>query len=87
MWRYELMPGEEATTVAALHLRNQATGATEPLIAVGTSFNVGEDYPCTGRILLFRVEREEGEKGKKAAVGELPKWKAEMIYCRCGPII
>eukprot|EP00884_Botryococcus_braunii_P001193 jgi/Botrbrau1/11074/Bobra.0302s0016.1 len=77
VWRYDLQQEEEATAVGAVHLRKQGTGASQPLVAVGTSFGAGEDYPCTGRILLFEIKRGEKQDGQSEA-----PWAAEMVYQR-----
>lgn len=58
-----------ACVARALHLRSLkypcqglppdaqvAQGDTEPLVAVGTALAYGEDHPCTGRVLLYRVK-------------------------------
>lgn len=41
MWRHALLPGEHALSVAAVRLRDQSTGATVPLLAVGAMLPAG----------------------------------------------
>ena len=71
LWQYSLQPGEFALTVDAVYLRDATTGATMPLLAVGAGFAAGEDYPCSGRVLLFEVKKNDANK-----------FVAEMIYAR-----
>ena len=54
--------------------QNSLSQQPQSLLAVGTSQQYGEDYPCTGRLLLFavRTPEEEGED-----------WAAELILQRC----
>lgn len=42
VWRYALPPGEEPLTLAVLRLRDTVSGATHPLVAVGTCLPLGE---------------------------------------------
>ena len=51
-------------------------GQMEPLLAVGTSEVLGEDSPCTGRVLLFEVRRPEG------AGADSGEWQATRRYSR-----
>jgi cleavage and polyadenylation specificity factor subunit 1 len=68
-WSYALLPGEEATALANVRLRDTAKGATiaacpeEAFVAVGAACLFGEDYPAVGRLLLFQVGRGGGEEG------------------------
>ncbi|KAL4424540.1 hypothetical protein ABPG77_010120 [Micractinium sp. CCAP 211/92] len=73
VWRHELLPGEKALSVAAVRLRDQLSGATVPLLAVGAALPAGEDYPCGGRLLLFEVTRGEAGSGQ---------WDGRLIYTR-----
>lgn len=41
LWRQQLLSGEEGLCCAALHLRNGASGDTQPLLAVGTAMLAG----------------------------------------------
>lgn len=60
VWRHSLDPGEEAVSVSAQRLHNTAAAAaSESHITVGTCLNLGEDYPCTGRVLVFKVVASE----------------------------
>lgn len=76
-WSYQLLPGERGVCVQALHLRDQTSEATIPLIAVGTAFSAGEDYPCSGRVILIEVTKDD----KNA-------WAGRMVFARefKGPI-
>lgn len=42
MWRHALPPGEEPLALAVLRLRDTMSGATEPMVAVGTCLPLGE---------------------------------------------
>ena len=57
LWTHQLLPGERSLCVTAVHLKDQTSGATIPMLAVGTSFAAGEDYPCSGRVILVEVGR------------------------------
>lgn len=72
--RHMLDPGEEPCSVTAERLRNTTTGAFEPYITVGTCLNMGEDYPCSGRVLLFRVARVDDPSNP---------WQATIVHARC----
>ncbi|CAL8463354.1 g2888 [Coccomyxa elongata] len=74
--RYMLDPGEEPCSVAAERLHNAATGALEPYVIVGTALNYGEDYPCSGRVLLFRVSRSHSTGTSTAE----PPWEATLLH-------
>lgn len=41
MFRAPLDPGEVGACVAGVHLKNTVTGATHPLLAVGTALTAG----------------------------------------------
>ena len=41
VWRHQLLPGEHALSVAAVRLKDQSTGATVPLLAVGAALPAG----------------------------------------------
>ena len=92
VWRHSLDPGEEACSVSTQRLRNAATGALESFVTVGTALNLGEDYPCTGRVLLFRVARAEqggatpAQDGAAAADGQDDAgWQGELVAIRLLP--
>lgn len=76
-WSYQLLPGERGICVQALHLRDHTSEATIPLIAVGTAFSAGEDYPCSGRVVLIEVTKDD-QNG----------WAGRMVFARefKGPI-
>jgi cleavage and polyadenylation specificity factor subunit 1 len=85
LWQYALLPGEIALSLDTVHLRDSTTGSTFPLLALGVGFNAGEDYPCSGRVLLFEVQRRsntssttQDNNAKKLGSG----WAAELIYAR-----
>lgn len=84
LWQYALLPGEIALSLDTVHLRDATTGSTFPLLALGVGFNAGEDYPCSGRVLLFEVHRRsnnittDNNKYTKSSSG----WTAELIYAR-----
>lgn len=59
VWTHQLLPGERSLCVTAVHLRDQTSDATIPLLAVGTSFAAGEDYPCSGRVILIGVSKTD----------------------------
>ena len=75
IWQYALLPGEVILAIETVHLRDATTGATVPLLAVGIGFAAGEDYPCSGRVILFEVNRTTNEGGQQT-------WVAEMIFGR-----
>ncbi len=77
--RHMLDPGEEPCSVAAERLHNAATGALEPYVIVGTALDCGEDYPCSGRVLLFRVSRSDSTGTSTAE----PPWEATLLHARC----
>ena len=94
VWRHSLDPGEEACSVSTQRLRNSVTGALESFVTVGTALNLGEDYPCTGRVLLFRVARSEeggaapGHNGPAAADGQDgATWQGELVASRLYPVV
>ena len=64
---------------AAMAQPLRPAGQLEPLLAVGTAEVLGEDSPCTGRVLLFEVGRPEG------ATAESDEWQATRKYSRSGP--
>lgn len=76
-WNYQLLPGERGICVQALHLRDQTTEATIPMIVVGTAFSAGEDYPCSGRVILIEVTKDDNNA-----------WAGRMAFARefKGPI-
>jgi hypothetical protein len=81
VWRHSLDPGEQAVSVTTQRLHNAATSALESFITVGTSFNLGEDYPCTGRVLLFRAQRSEGDGSQAGGA-----WQGSLVSARfCQP--
>ena len=73
IWKHSLLPGEHALVVRPVHLKDATTGATIPLLAVGAGLLAGEDYPCSGRVLLFEITKKEGLEGG---------WAARQIYQR-----
>ena len=61
----------------ALALTNTQTGAQQSLVAVGTAQPLGEDYPCTGRILFFEISR-----GQVESENTLEAWEGKLLYSR-----
>jgi len=84
IWQYALLPGEIVLSLDTVHLRDSTTGSTFPLLALGVGFNAGEDYPCSGRVLLFEVHLRNNSSTaqtnntKKSSGG----WAAELIFAR-----
>ncbi|GAX81862.1 hypothetical protein CEUSTIGMA_g9290.t1 [Chlamydomonas eustigma] len=55
-----LMPGESILALRTVYLKESSTTDVVPvlpLLAVGTSSPLGEDYPCLGRILLYWIAK------------------------------
>jgi len=77
LWMHQLLPGERSLCVTAVHLKDQTSDATIPMLAIGTSFSAGEDYPCSGRVILVEVV-----KGNDGA------WGGNIVFHRefKGPI-
>lgn len=73
LWEYALLPGEAGLVVEAAHLKDSTSGATVPLVVVGTAFSAGEDYPCSGRVLLFELTKNESST---------PSWNGRLVYAR-----
>lgn len=48
VWRAPLDPGEVGACVAGVHLKNTMTGATHPLLAVGTALTAGATVGVRG---------------------------------------
>ena len=85
LWQYALLPGEMVLCVESCHLRDETTGSTVPLLAVGVGFAAGEDYPCSGRVLLFEVRRKSMDMNTTnttTTTTPLPEWSAQVIYAR-----
>lgn len=85
LWHETLDPGEVplALHVAALRLSTEQGqqvpgGDAETLVAVGTAFAHGEDHPCTGRVLVFRV-KPAAEGGPEGAMSHPT---GELVYSR-----
>ena len=76
LWRRALLPGEAALSLASVQLRDAGTGLTVPLLALGAGLAAGEDYPCGGRVLLFRVTA--AAPGHGAGSG----WAGELVAQR-----
>lgn len=71
-WRFGLLPGETGLAVEAVHLKDASSGATVPMIVVGTAFSAGEDYPCSGRVILVEITKSE----------ETGTWNGQIVYSR-----
>ena len=85
VWHELLDAGEQplALHTPVLRLSSEqgqqvAGGDAEPLVAAGTALRYGEDHPCTGRVVLFRVTPapEGAAEGMNMPTGEL-------VYSRC----
>lgn len=79
IFSYALGPAEDALCVKAMQLKN-AKGESQPLVAVGTSQSFGEDYPATGRVLLFEIIRKAAPSSSAPQAEE--EWDTNMIYAR-----
>mmetsp|Transcript_23855 Transcript_23855/g.66163 ORF Transcript_23855/g.66163 Transcript_23855/m.66163 type:complete len:958 (-) Transcript_23855:258-3131(-) len=61
LWSFELNPSEQGVATRIVTLKNINTPSpcqTTTFLAVGTATNLGEDYPCVGRLLLFRLSHD-----------------------------
>ena len=76
-WKFELMPSETPLAVQFLTLQNIHVRKPESLLVVGTALHYGEDYPCTGRLLLFRLQQQDAKAG--STIGD---WAAQTAYIR-----
>lgn len=92
VWREGLEAGEapRALHSATLRLSGEQgqvlpTHDTEALLAVGTALAYGEDTPCTGRVVLFRVRPapEGAAEGLGGPTGELAYSRWERMHA-CG---
>ena len=72
VWREPLLQGELPCCLAAAQIRDMETEAMQPLIIAGTAFLLGEDCPCTGRVVLFQLTRANG------------RWQGNVASSRCG---
>ena len=72
VWREPLLQGELPCCLAAAQIRDMETEATQPFIIAGTAFPLGEDCPCTGRVVLFKLTRANG------------RWQGRVASSRCG---
>ncbi|CAD7702900.1 unnamed protein product [Ostreobium quekettii] len=76
-WLMPLEPDEAGLAVRAVHLRDQDDGSLHPLIAVGTSIMLGEDYPNSGRCILLQVQKHK-EISSSQDVSE-EKWEGKVV--------
>ena len=67
-WRHALHPDELAACIS--HVPLQTPSGTQHVFAVGTALSLGEDHPCTGRLLLIQAELQE-QAGRRVPVGKL----------------
>lgn len=73
---YSMLPGEGVLAVEALHLKDSTTGSTVPVVVVGVGFaGAGEDYPCSGRVLVFEVSKDQTH-------GKALLWNLNLLYSR-----
>ena len=79
IWHFDLMPAEKAVCIRFLPLLNSQAGTTENLLVIGTAFNFGEDYPCTGRVLLFKLEISQGDP-EEEQTGNI--WTGKLLFQR-----
>jgi cleavage and polyadenylation specificity factor subunit 1 len=81
VWQYALLPGEKALSIAAVHLKDTTTSETIPFIAVGAGFLAGEDYPCSGRLILFKVRKNTNTTTTTTTTTK-QGWTGEVAYSR-----
>jgi hypothetical protein len=93
--KFEFEPDEHGLAMAALTLKDPASGKTGSFIAVGTGWVQGESKTCKGRLLLLEVEQtlsgprislhlEKEEKGPVSAVCQL---QGQYIVASAGTAI
>lgn len=76
-WNHALEPGEHVVVVRNVQLKDINTGALNSLLAVGTAMPGGEDTPCRGRVLLFKMV---WERDVDAVDGY--RWKGQLCCVR-----
>ncbi|KAK9826227.1 hypothetical protein WJX74_001206 [Apatococcus lobatus] len=67
-WKHALHPDEVAVCVS--HVPFQLPSGPQHVFAVGTALTLGEDHPCTGRLLLIQAELQQ-QAGRRSAVGKV----------------
>jgi cleavage and polyadenylation specificity factor subunit 1 len=77
LWTHLLAPGELALSISSVYIKNQTDQSVSSMLAVGTAFPRGEDYPCRGNIHFFKIEKQDipnAEVGQPSA-----KWGGSLI--------
>ena len=59
LWTFTLEPAEVGLCVQFVPIRNHTSQAMVPMLALGTANPKGEDYPCRGRIVFFRIAKRD----------------------------
>eukprot|EP00798_Chlamydomonas_sp_ICE-L_P015928 gene15928-22062_t len=74
-----LQPGEAATSLRTVYLKSTSTENVEAMLAVGTGYMLGEDYPSLGRVVLYQLERVARDLGG----GNIERvWTSKQVYQR-----
>ena len=77
VWREALQQGETPCSLTSQPVRNTDTDAMQTYLVAGTAYLLGEDCPCTGRVILYQVTREDGRwQGKLVCF----RWAYMMEY-------
>ncbi len=71
VWREALQQGETPCALTSQLVRNTETDTMQTYLVAGTAYLFGEDCPCTGRVILYQVTREEGQ------------WQGKLVCFRC----
>lgn len=84
-WTYPLLPGETGLCLQQVALKEAGPGGPagdpKPYLGVGTSSNFGEDFPATGRVLLFQLGTSSS---LRAEGGEEERLTARLVSATCG---
>ena len=75
VWREALQQGETPCSLTSQLVRNTETDAMQTYLVAGTAYLLGEDCPCTGRVILYQVAREEGQ------------WQGKLVCFRCASMM
>ena len=78
LWQHALHPDELAVCISYVPLQMDDTGPLQHLFAVGTALSLGEDHPCTGRLLLIRATLQPSKPS--APLGS-------VVHTECGPVM
>ena len=71
VWREALQQGETPCALTSQLVRNTETDVLQTYLVAGTASLLGEDCPCTGRVILFQITREDGQ------------WQGKLFCFRC----